>query len=749
MCFSTCPVLQAVFDRMAAAVCIASALASVAGGDVEWSIIKPSNTGIPGEELRRMYFDPEGNLWVAARWPFWSEGGLARWNKDENTWTVWSNWETPIPSPFINDVAFAPNGVIWIATGGGLVKKDGENWTVYTTANAPFLHNTIMNLDVDGDGIVWLNNSNTSTVNGAIFRLDDSVPGSPQWTMFTIYNGLPWAPPWGALSDVIVAQDGSVWVGNQTLNGLAKYDGASWTLYGGSVGRFGQLVEDGQGNIWLRAGVGGGNSFWKFQPPPSGTFMHFPAATTPTTMAVGAQPMAATREPRAPGAVYLGDWSGLVRKTVDGGASWTTFAAIGTQVFNIAPDPLSSDVWLGSPGAARRHDGGGVWRQAFNTYNTGLPWYWIDRFDLDVAGNLWFATGEAGLSRFDGSRWRNWGEHNAGSEPYPFAGNEPMGGFFMDSTGVGWMGGNGIARWEPASGAFTGFWNWQNNPGMGVTLFTSFAEDSAGNLFAATKYGNVMRFNGSLWVNQPPTPGGYTSTYAGVKCDPQGRVWAIGRFNAWIVDPATGQWTQLGQEWGLFDLGGANAYVFAPDGTLWIGTNNGLLKVVDPADGGSHVVYSTLNSLMPAKEVQGIDMRPDGLMGLSAHTFGAVTPFPNGVALIDLAAAGGIDDPDNWQIFTYADSPLTHYQLGDVKFDADGRLWISCISEGAVVLTPGPSTPANPADLNGDGVVDVLDLLILLDAWGDCQNCENCTADLNGDCAVDALDLLMLLDSWG
>jgi predicted outer membrane repeat protein len=57
--------------------------------------------------------------------------------------------------------------------------------------------------------------------------------------------------------------------------------------------------------------------------------------------------------------------------------------------------------------------------------------------------------------------------------------------------------------------------------------------------------------------------------------------------------------------------------------------------------------------------------------------------------------------------------------------------------------------PGSPADLNGDGVVDVLDLLILLDAWGACKDCGDCPADFNGDCAVDVLDLLFLFDNWG
>lgn len=56
-------------------------------------------------------------------------------------------------------------------------------------------------------------------------------------------------------------------------------------------------------------------------------------------------------------------------------------------------------------------------------------------------------------------------------------------------------------------------------------------------------------------------------------------------------------------------------------------------------------------------------------------------------------------------------------------------------------------------DLNGDGVVDVSDLLLLFSAWGPCPTrgtpVPPCPADLNGDGAVDVSDLLILLANWG
>jgi choice-of-anchor B domain-containing protein len=53
-------------------------------------------------------------------------------------------------------------------------------------------------------------------------------------------------------------------------------------------------------------------------------------------------------------------------------------------------------------------------------------------------------------------------------------------------------------------------------------------------------------------------------------------------------------------------------------------------------------------------------------------------------------------------------------------------------------------------DINGDGVVDVNDLLMLLADWGECDpEPAPCPSDLNGDGSVNVLDLLELLDQWG
>src|ERR1043166_1680543 len=107
-----------------------------------FNLVKPSTTGVPGEEVRVMKVDPDGNLWIAGRFYFWSEGGVAKLPDkqlkfrslpgggfDRGSWQVWSNVQHPIPTVYINDMVFGADGVIWIASDGGLRGLDPAGGT--------------------------------------------------------------------------------------------------------------------------------------------------------------------------------------------------------------------------------------------------------------------------------------------------------------------------------------------------------------------------------------------------------------------------------------------------------------------------------------------------------------------------------------------------------------------------------------------------------------------------------------------
>ena len=75
-----------------------------------------------------------------------------------------------------------------------------------------------------------------------------------------------------------------------------------------------------------------------------------------------------------------------------------------------------------------------------------------------------------------------------------------------------------------------------------------------------------------------------------------------------------------------------------------------------------------------------------------------------------------------------------------------------CCSTEICVTIPDCAPAALPSDLNGDGIVGMVDFLALLGAWGSCSDCgtpQACPADFDGDCSVGILDLLVLLGNWG
>jgi ligand-binding sensor domain-containing protein len=468
----------------------------------------------------------------------------------------------------------------------------------------------------------------------------------------------------------MVGADDHVWVTHSVLGGMAEFDGTTWTLHE-TPSPLDEMLEDPQGNVWATSADTG---LYKWD---GSSWQHWSSlGGEVTTTGLGLD---------RDGVVYVSTWSGNVYKMIGGTPEF--FADADSIPRGVLGRP-DGDIWINNYGGAgvlgtvRHYDAAGTLLERFNTYNTGVPDFFIDRMQTDSSGHLWFASGEGGLSRFDGQRWRNWGNHNAGSEPYPWAGNEPMGGFYIDRKGVGWMGGNGIGRWDPGTGTFSGFWNWQNNPGMGVTLFTAFAEDAAGTLFAATTYGQVFRFDGSLWVQEPVPPVGSTSTFAWLEADSTGDLFAAEPFALHRWDGSA--WSEVPEPSPnfFFDLGGINCMTIGPDDVFWIGTGMGLVRW----DGSTFALFDTANSPLPAQQVMGIDVRTDGALAVSSMDFGPITPFPNGVSLIQ----GDIANPASWTLWSYGSSPLPHYQLGAVKFDARGDLWVSAISEGVVRIRTGP-----------------------------------------------------------
>lgn len=645
--------------------------ASAAGDpeDVEWTLMKPTNTGIPGEAVEFATFAPDGNLWVAARWPFWGEGGIGIHDFASDTWETYADWDSPIPSEFVNDIEFISAREAWLGTDNGLVHFDDGAFTIFNPSNSPLTESTIEQVALDSQGVLWINSGI------ALWRFDGT-----SWEDFRVGEEIPWDLPWDELEGLAIDAQDRVWVGSWTYNGAMVYDGVSWTLHlENSTGQLRGLEFDREDNLWARAGINNASpySWWKYD---GETVTEYSPDNTPLPENTVADIAIDDN-----GDVYVASWSGHFIRTTNGGDTWSLVGQVNAgQAYSIALPPDSDDVWVTSPGWVHQFHSSGVLIEVFNTYTTGLPGLGVvDGFTRDGNGNFWVATTDSGFSRFDGQRWKNLGRFNP---------NEPWGpntygaeGLTTDSQGRLWVTTSGIGMLDPIDGEsisgddFT-LWNTANsNLGAGPYEVITIGQD--GVVFAADGFSGVDMLIDGTWNLHWFVDGSHTRNWIeSLDTDTSGNVWAVSSLQLHMHDGET--WTTFDALTNTLSQMDVNVVKAGPDGTIWIGTDAGLVSF----DGVSlGTVYNASNSPLAASEIQSIAFRDDGLMAVSAHDFGPTTPFPNGVAVID----GEIDNPDHWTVFTYENSPMRHYQLGEVEFDGNGDLWISTLTQGVAIAHTG------------------------------------------------------------
>jgi streptogramin lyase len=272
---------------------------------------------------------------------------------------------------------------------------------------------------------------------------------------------------------------------------------------------------------------------------------------------------------------------------------------------------------------------------------------------------------------------------------------------------------------------------------------TEIVEDSFGRLWASGSTGGGLLITGT----------GPNATYAQISA-------TVPLIYGWIndiaVDPINDGWVWLASSLAMIHTNGVDYQVYPreqfgltsgvtfsavavhPDGSVWIGAYGsgdtaGLFRFDSKAETFDN--YLPGATPLPSDDVNNIEIAPDG--SIWASCFDDVWPYPGGLTHFD---------GSTWTTYSYGSSPLLHNQIGTMKSRpvAGGyELWVGTASEGVNVLTVPTGPDLSPADLNGDGVVDGLDLGSLLAQWGTAS-----AADLNGDGVVNGLDLGMLLASW-
>lgn len=290
----------------------------------------------------------------------------------------------------------------------------------------------------------------------------------------------------------------------------------------------------------------------------------------------------------------------------------------------------------------------------------------------------------------------------------------------------------------------------------------------------------------------------------GLTRGPDGRLYVASERNDSVLrfETGSGDFVDAFIPAGTGGLSEPAAIVFGPDRTgddasdLYVSSFDGdSVLVFDGVDGGFVEVFVTSGSGGLNGPDAGMTFGPDGHLYVPSYWSNQVLRYDGATGgFIDVfigAGVGGLARPRT-VVFTpggdvlvtaettdrvvrcdattgaFIDIPITLAGPTGMALDSNGWLYVASIDDNAVyrydgagggakvVVAPGEGGLATPtfvllveacrADVDGNGAVDVADLVTLLAAWGPCPACP---ADIDDDGVVGVADLIELLGAWG
>jgi ligand-binding sensor domain-containing protein len=304
----------------------------------------------PGAPLE----DRNGNFWFST-----VQEGLIRYDgKEFVTFTM----EDGLAGNTVRDIVEDDEGVLWIATTGGVSKYDGKTFTTlveYGVLSVTYSfseegnHRDIWDIFIDRWGDMWV-----ASMDG-VFRYDGEILAPFPLPVIGTAETSEFTPKMVYI--IFEDSDGVLWFGTDGA-GAVSYDGATMKVYtekgdGLCSDRICEIREDSRGIMWFGTS-GGGVSQYK-----DGTF---------TTH--------------------------LRSSTFSRHTGWGRFMAI--------HEDAAGTVWFGST-----MSGGGVYRYDGKSFQylskeEGLGEGGIPSISEDRSGTLWFGT-TSGVFRFDGQKFIN------------------------------------------------------------------------------------------------------------------------------------------------------------------------------------------------------------------------------------------------------------------------------------------------------------------------------------------------------
>ncbi len=491
-------------------------------------------------------------------------------------------WQTVdgLPQNAIQALAQTPDGYLWGGTWEGLVRFDGVRFTVYDHINTPQLQaRTIRCLAIDPLGTLWIGT-------------EAGLSGMRQGAFFAVS-----APPDIPLRHVVAlhaTRDGSLWIATEG-HGLLRFSQGQFQHWDTSRGlasdRVKAIVEDAAGTLWI--GTTRGVQRWEGSGP--GAPIPFEGAFPPVFSLAAA----------ADGTLWAGTEEGSVYQLQGGLPRHVPEASLpGAPIEVLLVDQLGT-LWVGSTG-------NGLLRLAHGqrfTLNAsqGLLSSAVAALLEDAEGNLWIGAAEGGLQRLKDAPFTSVGRPEGLPHDVVISLHEARDG----SLWVASFGG-GVTRWRDGEMS-----TWTTREGLIHDRVRSIAEAPDGSLWFTAQTGLSQWKDGAITTSLSYEHGLPSGPVRVAHVEDDGTLWAgtlagLARWNGQRFEllkrqhglpgdtitllqrrPAGGFWVGTG--------GGGLAYFLhgrpttlapegdpmisevaflheEPNGTLWIGTDEGLYR---------------------------------------------------------------------------------------------------------------------------------------------------------------------------
>ena len=240
----------------------------------------------------------------------------------------------------------------------------------------------------------------------------------------------------------------------------------------------------------------------------------------------------------------------------------------------------AGNIWFGTGGAGvSRYDG-----KTFTNYTTaqGLAGNTVLGMMQDKSGNFWFATQGGGVSRFDGRSFTNY------TKAQGLAANSVLR-IIQDRSGNIWFStaGGGVSRYDG-----TRFTNFTKADGLPANMVQGMIQDRAGNIWFATLGGGISRYDGKQFTNYKKTQGLASDVVWSIMQDRSGNIWCgAGGSGASRFDGKT--FTNFTTKDGL-SSNVVDEIMEDKAGNIWLGTLGG---GINRYDGKNFIAYRTEQGL--------------------------------------------------------------------------------------------------------------------------------------------------------